>query len=76
MPEETAGIICYVDETYIKVQGRWCDLYGAIDRDGHLIDVWLSHTRDLAAAIRFSALLLVKGRLPPQSNALLHLAKP
>ena len=24
----------YVDETYIKVQGQWCYLYRAIDRDG------------------------------------------
>jgi transposase-like protein len=37
----------YVDETYIKVQGRWCYLYRAIDRDGHLIDARLSDNRDL-----------------------------
>jgi putative transposase len=43
----------YVDETYIKVQGQWCYLYRAIDRDGHLIDVRLSDTRDLAAAEAF-----------------------
>jgi putative transposase len=43
----------YVDETYIKVQGRWCYLYRAIDRDGHLIDARLSDTRDLAAAEAF-----------------------
>jgi hypothetical protein len=29
----------YVDETYIKVQGRWCYLYRAIDRSGALVDV-------------------------------------
>ena len=43
----------YVDETYIKVQGQWCYLYRAIDRDGHLVDVRLSNTRDLAAAEAF-----------------------
>jgi putative transposase len=43
----------YVDETYIKVQGRWCYLYRAIDRDGHLIDVRLSNAPDLAAAEAF-----------------------
>jgi putative transposase len=43
----------YVDETYVKVQGRWCYLYRAIDRDGHLIDARLSGTRDLAAAEAF-----------------------
>lgn len=28
----------YVDETYIKVKGKWCYLYRAIDRDGNLVD--------------------------------------
>jgi putative transposase len=40
----------YVDETYVKVQGQWQYLYRAIDRDGNLVDVRLSATRDLAAA--------------------------
>src|SRR6202161_2527011 len=39
----------YVDETYIKVNGRWCYLYRAIDRTGALVDVMLSETRDMAA---------------------------
>ena len=29
-----AGRSWYVDETYLKVQGRWCYLYRAIDRSG------------------------------------------
>ena len=49
----TAGRSWYVDETYIKVHGRWCYLYRAIDRDGHLVDSLLSETRDLKAAQRF-----------------------
>jgi putative transposase len=47
------GASWYVDETYIRVQGCWCYLYRAIDRDGHLIDARLSDTRDLAAAEAF-----------------------
>ena len=43
----------YVDETYIKVKGNWCDLYRAIDRDGALIDCRLSETRDMDAARSF-----------------------
>ncbi len=43
----------YVDETYLKVQGRWCYLYRAIHRDGNLIDTMLSQTRDMAAAQAF-----------------------
>ena len=40
-------------ETYLKVQGRWCYLYRAIDRDRNLIDTMLSPTRDMKAARRF-----------------------
>src|SRR6201994_4068543 len=43
----------YVDETYLKVQGRWCYLYRAIDTSGALVDVRLSETRDMAAAKAF-----------------------
>jgi putative transposase len=49
----TVGASWYVDETYIGVQGRWCYLYRAIDRDGNLIDARLSDARDLAAAEAF-----------------------
>ena len=38
---------------YLKVHGRWCYLYRAIDRDGNLIDTMLSATRDMRAAKRF-----------------------
>src|SRR4029079_15548660 len=40
----------YVDETYIKVEGRWRYLYRAIDRSGALVDVMFSEHRDMAAA--------------------------
>ena len=43
----------YIDETYVKVAGRWCYLYRAIDRDGQLIDSMLSEKRDKHAARRF-----------------------
>jgi putative transposase len=43
----------YIDETYIRVHGRWKYLYRAIDRDGALVDVMLSEHRDLAAAKAF-----------------------
>jgi putative transposase len=49
----TVGASWYVDETYVRVGGRWQYLYRAIDRDGHLVDVRLSATRDLAAAEAF-----------------------
>src|SRR3954471_23328041 len=38
---------------YVKVAGEWCYLYRAIDRNGTLVDVYLSETRDMAAAKAF-----------------------
>src|SRR5215217_6543390 len=43
----------FVDETYLKVRGRWCHLYRAIDRDGDHVDTLLSERRDMAAAQAF-----------------------
>ena len=41
-----------VDETYIRVKGRWCYLYRAIDSAGATIDSLLSELRDADAAKR------------------------
>jgi len=48
-----SGASWYVDETYLKVRGRWTYLYRAIDRDGNLIDAMLSEHRDMKAAKAF-----------------------
>src|SRR2546423_639923 len=48
-----AGQSWYVDETYVKVHGKWCYLYRAIDSDGNLVDSRLSEKRDMEAAKRF-----------------------
>jgi putative transposase len=67
----------YVDETYIKVQGQWCYLYRAIDRDGHLVDVRLSETRDLAAAEAFfRSAWTVTGTIPDRITTDGHDAYP
>ncbi len=47
-----AGRSWYADETYVKVGGKWCYLYRAIDRDGNLVDSMLSEHRDMEAAKR------------------------
>ena len=47
------GKIWHVDETYLRVRGRWCYLYRAIDQDGNLVDSRLSETRDMEAAKAF-----------------------
>ena len=41
-----------VDETYVRVRGRWCYLYRTIDSAGATIDFVLSGWRDAAAATR------------------------
>ncbi|MBL6082330.1 IS6 family transposase [Belnapia sp. T18] len=42
-----------VDETYVRVKGRWMYLYRAVDSRGQTIDFLLSAKRDAAAAKRF-----------------------
>lgn len=43
----------HMDETYIKVRGRWMHLYRAIDSVGDSVEFFLSENRDLSAAKRF-----------------------
>ena len=42
-----------VDETYVRVKGRWMYLYRAVDSRGQTIDFLLSAKRDAEAAKRF-----------------------
>lgn len=42
-----------VDETYIKIQGKWKYLYRAIDKEGNTIDFLLCAKRDASSATRF-----------------------
>ena len=42
-----------MDETYIKVKGKWAYLYRTVDKFGNTIDFDLSPTRNTKAAKRF-----------------------
>jgi putative transposase len=42
-----------MDETYIKIKGKWHYLYRAVDKAGQTIDFYLSETRDKKAAKAF-----------------------
>lgn len=42
-----------MDETYIKVKGKWMYHYRAVDRNGQTLDFMLSERRDKPAARRF-----------------------
>src|SRR5437763_3142582 len=56
-----------VDETYVRVKGRWCYLYRAIDSAGATIDFLLSAFRDADAAKRlFRKALSYPSHLQPR----------
>jgi putative transposase len=62
-----AGTSWYADETYLKVHGKWCYLYRAIDHDGNLVDSLLSEKRNMEAAQRFfKQAVAVVGHVPNQ----------
>ncbi|EJJ96960.1 TnpA_rve, partial [Klebsiella pneumoniae subsp. pneumoniae KPNIH17] len=42
-----------MDETYVKVNGRWAYLYRAVDSRGRTVDFYLSSRRNSKAAYRF-----------------------
>jgi IS6 family transposase len=50
-----AGDRWFVDETYVKVAGRWSYLYRAVDQHGQVIDVLVSTRRNAPAARSFLA---------------------
>ncbi len=60
-----AGRSWRVDETYVKIKGRWTYLYRAVDSDGKTIDFLLRVNRDVAAAKAFfQRAFKSQGRLP------------
>jgi len=72
-----AGTSWYVDETYLKVHGKWCYLYRAIDQDGNLVDSRLSEKRDMEAAQKFfEQAVAVVGHAPEQVTTDGHRSYP
>jgi putative transposase len=72
-----AGRSWYVDETYVKVNGQWCFLYRAIDREGNLVDTMLRQTRDMEAAQHFfRQAQVVAGQAPERVTSDGHSAYP
>ena len=55
-----------VDETYVKVAGRWAYLYRAVDSAGETIEFMMSPRRDLIAAKLFLRLTLSSGAARPR----------
>src|SRR5690242_20112669 len=55
-----------VDETYVRIAGRWAYLYRAVDSAGETIEFMLSPKRDLIATKLLLRLALSGGAPPPR----------
>ena len=62
------GLRWRLDETYIKVNGKWCYLYRAVDKEGKTIDFLLTLRRKKRAAHRFLAKAIAQNGIPEMIN--------
>ncbi len=53
-----------IDETHIKIKGKWSYLYRAVDRDGQTLEFMLSERRNLDAARRFFKKAITSNGVP------------
>jgi transposase-like protein len=59
-----------VDETYVKIRGKWVYLYRAVDRDGRTVYFRLSTRRDVGAAKAFFRKAIESRESAPQTITL------
>ena len=52
-PKRQVGFSWRMDETYVKIKGKWNYLYRAVDKEGNTVDFLLLKNRDKKAALKF-----------------------
>ncbi len=57
-----------MDETYVKIRGKWYYLYRAVDKEGKTIDFLLTAKRDTKAAKRFLEKAIKNNGIPEKIN--------
>ncbi len=60
------GDTFFIDEVFIKIQGKQHYLWRAVDQDGEVVDVFLQKKRDGKAAKRFFNRFLIKHKSEPR----------
>ena len=60
------GDTFFIDEVFVKIDGKQRYLWRAVDQDGEIVDVFLQRRRDSKAAKRFFKRLLKEHRMEPR----------
>ena len=60
------GDTFFIDEVFIKIDGKQCYLWRAVDQDGEVVDIFLQNRRDTKAAKRFFSRMIKKHKGEPR----------
>ena len=66
--KKSVGNSWKMDETYIRIKGKWYYLYRAVDKEGNTIDFLLTAKRDKKAAKRFLIKAIENNGIPEKIN--------